>query len=569
MSLRVRLGTSLFFLVFIAIGCYPLYLGVQGVRKAQATRTWPTTPGRITRSQVRVETNRSRDDKGREKVTHSYYADVDYAYEVDGKQHTGHNITVMGSGGGSRGDAEAILARYPLEATVTVAYNPQSHDDAVLEPGKWGSASWLLVFAGLFMGVPLLMLRGVWMTPKAPVTAGGEDAAKSASKERELSGLVFKERILKWEPGRIVHLHRDHETLYTIVVGSLVVGMLFGLFVGLIPAAIFFSQWGGMFLLKAYLVVSGLIAVAFGIAFGWAHRRRDFLFDWGMNSLRAQMGWQVKQYALQDIQELVLRFAAPGAQEDAEKQLPARVDMRVAGVTYVPLETSFRRFARDEVRQKLLPIVEQLAKELQVPWSEKELIAEGTASSTMKADVPYTGEYASLVSALEQVGGRVYCDDNEVQRVDLSEIQGTDGIVEIVAQFPTIQELTVTGREISDAAADHIAQLSKLCLLSLNNTSITDAGVARLTKLENLESLSLNGTHISNDAVRYLGQMEGLDELELAGTAIDDQGLLQLLDLPNMYSVNLRGTRVSAAGVRKLRETFPDCEVIYDEEVAE
>ncbi|MEO8498059.1 MAG: DUF3592 domain-containing protein, partial [Planctomycetota bacterium] len=558
MASKRRTLPVLFLLLFMAVGCVPLVLGIRGVQRARQSLAWPVVDGRIVRSDLRSEQSTSRDDKGRERTTTSYYADLAYEYTVDGKPYTGTRITIVEGGSGSSADAQATMDRYPRDANVSVSYDPAAPDQSVLEPGKWGGAGWLLLFGGVFIGIPGLMMRAVLHDPK------GKTDEDEKTKARALHGLVFKERILEWQPGIRIHLHRDHETLTTIVVGSVFVGLLFGIFFGAIPAGLFFfSRFGLMFVVKAYLVVSAILALTFGVWFGISHRRRDTVIDWGFHTVRAQVGWGSRQFTFNQIEGLTYRFPPKSATPDTEGKLTARVELKVDGRKYVILETEVKRLQLPLLRGKLAPILDPLSEQLGVAWSDHEMTI--PFSKPAAAAKPYKGEDRELVEAIGKVGGRVVHDGSEVQEVDLSEVDGTDGIVEIVAQFSGLQHLKLKGKGITDEAVRHLTYLTDLRTLDLESTSLTDVGVGQLVALKDLESLSLKGTRIHSAAVRLLGELPGLEELGLAYTAIDDQALEYLAECEYLEYLDLTGTGVTPTAVEQLRARLPECTVVTDE----
>lgn len=58
--------------------------------------------------------------------------------------------------------------------------------------------------------------------------------------------------------------------------------------------------------------------------------------------------------------------------------------------------------------------------------------------------------------------------------------------------------------------------------------------------------------------------LESLPELRwlsLARTAVGDKGLAALCNLHMLRGLNLTGTRVTDAGVKKLRQALPNCEI--------
>jgi hypothetical protein len=50
----------------------------------------------------------------------------------------------------------------------------------------------------------------------------------------------------------------------------------------------------------------------------------------------------------------------------------------------------------------------------------------------------------------------------------------------------------------------------------------------------------------------------------LSDCAITDAGLVHLEGLPNLKQLDLYGTRVTAAGLKRLREKLPGCEIDAD-----
>lgn len=565
MASRNRIAPILFLLLFMAVGLVPLVMGIREVQRARESLSWPTVEGRIVRSGVRSEQRTSRDDNGNQRTTTYYYADLSYDYAVDGRPLTGTRLTLSEGQSGSEADAKTTAERYPVDATVDVAYDPNAPDQSVLEPGKWGGATFLLIFGGVFVGVPGLMLWGVIRGSKA---TSEDKQAKEKIEACTLHGTVFKERVLEWEPGSRVHLHRDHETLITIVVGSVVCGLIFGIFVGLIPAGIFFfSRFGIMFVVKAYLVASATITVVFGTWFGIEHRRRDTVIDWGFHTVRAQVGWHARQYAFNQIESLTYRSPPKASSNDVDGKRTARIELMLAGRRYILLEAEVTCQQAAFLRYRLLPILDALSEHLGVPWSEQEL--KPLFARTDAASRSYTGEDRELVEAIKKVNGRVVHRDNQVEEVDLSEIKGTNGIVEIVSQIASLQRLHIKGKGITDEAVRYLRRLSDLRTLDLENTSLTDDGVGSLRDLEQLECLSLKGTRISSAALRRIADLPALEELDLAYTAIDDQALLYLSECESLDHLDLTGTKVTPLAIDKLQQQLPKCSIVVNQRDAD
>lgn len=141
------LGTSIFLLIFIAIGVGFSLWGWSVLQDARASESWPTTSGEILSSNVRVDD----DDEGT-----SYFGDVSFRYVVNDKVFTSDNVSFGQYGSGNRSHAEGIVARYPVGGQVTVYYDTNEPQTAVLEPGVTWSSYFLLGMGALFTCIPLI-----------------------------------------------------------------------------------------------------------------------------------------------------------------------------------------------------------------------------------------------------------------------------------------------------------------------------------------------------------------------------------------------------------------------------
>jgi hypothetical protein len=122
----------------------------------QASR-WPSTTGKVVISTV-VSHKRQPGEAGYNfgDTEMSNEPCVEYDYQVNGRSYRGKRITIGEKTAGF--ELEGILARYPVGATVTVYYNPDYPEFALLERdlpmGKMIQGVGCLML--LFVGVPLL-----------------------------------------------------------------------------------------------------------------------------------------------------------------------------------------------------------------------------------------------------------------------------------------------------------------------------------------------------------------------------------------------------------------------------
>ncbi len=134
-------------MLFAAVACAFIYAWIRELRKARATRSWPTVTGRIMTSHVHSYT-------GYDRRTHSsrkyYDPQVVYEYTINGTRYESHQIAIgIGYSDHRREAVERKVAPYKAGADVEVFYNPNDPTDAVLEHGIAGGI--LLLFIGVFI----------------------------------------------------------------------------------------------------------------------------------------------------------------------------------------------------------------------------------------------------------------------------------------------------------------------------------------------------------------------------------------------------------------------------------
>ena len=139
-------GSALFILIFLAVGIGLSIWGWDVLQNARISESWPTTTGEILSSNVRTDN----DDDGT-----SYFGDVTFRYAVAELPYTSDNVNFGQDGSSNRGHAEEIVARYPTGSQVTVYYDPNDAQTAVLEPGVTWSSYFIIGMGLLFTCIPL------------------------------------------------------------------------------------------------------------------------------------------------------------------------------------------------------------------------------------------------------------------------------------------------------------------------------------------------------------------------------------------------------------------------------
>jgi hypothetical protein len=152
MSLSQVIG--LVFVLFMGIVLIPLIVFLRAALKANATRRWPSTEGRVVASASRAE---SMLEPG---GTHNtvYEPRIAYEYNVGGQSYRSQQLSYGAVAGKSdSGWARGMAARYPEGTSVQVFYNPAKPAEAVLE--RAGAGGNLLLV--LIMVVVEVILAGV------------------------------------------------------------------------------------------------------------------------------------------------------------------------------------------------------------------------------------------------------------------------------------------------------------------------------------------------------------------------------------------------------------------------
>ena len=140
--------------------------------------------------------------------------------------------------------------------------------------------------------------------------------------------------------------------------------------------------------------------------------------------------------------------------------------------------------------------------------------------------------------------------------------QITDDDLIKVRDLEDVRSLYLCRTLITDDGLVQLKSLQKLEVLELNNTKITDKGLKHLSALTTLKHLSLA------DVVAYgtffgSGSREETDHVVYVVPQITDAGLMYLESLKNLESLDLAGTQVTEAGVMRLQQALPNCNISW------
>jgi hypothetical protein len=139
-------------------------IGLPTIKTAQASVDWPTVDGTIESSELKMEERMENQQQHTE-----YRAVIEYSYEVGGKRFRTNNVAFGALSSSSRSAIQEIVDRYPVGKRVTVHYDPQSAENAVLEPGASADAYMAFAAGVLFVGLGLAL---IWMALRMFKLAG-------------------------------------------------------------------------------------------------------------------------------------------------------------------------------------------------------------------------------------------------------------------------------------------------------------------------------------------------------------------------------------------------------------
>jgi len=107
--------------------------------KAKEVESWPTTQGKVVRSEMAV-------------MLDNYRVHIEYVYQVDDQLYRSPEVRTRGTAGKHRSDVAPLLLKYPLGQEVLVYYNPANPSDAYLEPGV-DFVNYVIIISPLFFAL--------------------------------------------------------------------------------------------------------------------------------------------------------------------------------------------------------------------------------------------------------------------------------------------------------------------------------------------------------------------------------------------------------------------------------
>ncbi|MCH8045611.1 MAG: hypothetical protein IID44_18015 [Planctomycetes bacterium] len=149
----------------------------------------------------------------------------------------------------------------------------------------------------------------------------------------------------------------------------------------------------------------------------------------------------------------------------------------------------------------------------------------------------------------------------DLNALHLSHTPVTDAGLEHLKGLTNLGHLGLSFTKVTDAGLEHLQGLTKLSALGLEHTKVTGAGLEHLKELPQLRNLFLSYTDVAD--TEHLGGLTNLEYLMLDNTRVTDAGLEHLDGLTNLQRLYLSDTNVTDAGVAKLQQALPNCEIFH------
>jgi hypothetical protein len=138
--------------IFCGLGIALLLIFRRNKRKATASFTWPETQGTVIKSTIDIGHDALGSDDSQGESQPMYSASVNYTYQVGDILYTSDRISFAGKSSYSKPDkAEALISKYPEGINNAVFYNPQKHEESVLERTSKGSGVFLIAGIAFFI----------------------------------------------------------------------------------------------------------------------------------------------------------------------------------------------------------------------------------------------------------------------------------------------------------------------------------------------------------------------------------------------------------------------------------
>jgi Leucine-rich repeat (LRR) protein len=116
---------------------------------------------------------------------------------------------------------------------------------------------------------------------------------------------------------------------------------------------------------------------------------------------------------------------------------------------------------------------------------------------------------------------------------------------------------------VNDDLLEQVAVFRQLEDVSVSGQQITDRGFAALRGMEKLDTLTIEACDITDATLEHIATLRSLEDLTLRGVAVTDKGLGQLWKLPKLNSLTVEFTLVSPKALKAFQNDRPECVVAF------
>jgi hypothetical protein len=148
---RERHGVRNFGRLLLIIAATPFVLGLYGCVMGALALKWPRTEAKILGSDLRIHLTQTRGPDGTSQTDTRATVDVAFSYTVNGRDYVSGEIEPYIWGLQNSALSRKHKERYPRDAVVSAAYNPENPAEAYLEP-RPSATSMMFLGVGLVIG---------------------------------------------------------------------------------------------------------------------------------------------------------------------------------------------------------------------------------------------------------------------------------------------------------------------------------------------------------------------------------------------------------------------------------
>jgi hypothetical protein len=119
------------------------------------------------------------------------------------------------------------------------------------------------------------------------------------------------------------------------------------------------------------------------------------------------------------------------------------------------------------------------------------------------------------------------------------------------------------GLAISDAGIANLRRATQLVRLMSPWPRMDDEGLRQVCGLVRLQEVDISGSEVTDDGLRHLARLLDLRRLNLANTKVTDAGLAHLKRMTALRNLCLKGTKVSGRAVMELEHILRGCDISW------